>query len=288
MTLIQLQYFCAVCRYHSITRAANELFVSQPTISVSIRDLENEFHLRLFNHEKNKITLTPDGEAFYIKAQQLVDQSYSLQAEFSTMNSSKKPIKVGIPPLMSTVFFPKYLYEIKKRTDISISLYEYGSNRACSLVDSEDLDMAIVNLDFYGLDRFNYHVLLEDNYVLCLSNKHRFSKKNEISIADLEMEPLIFYNTDSVQNQTIGDRFRSQNVTPNIFMHSSQLTTILNTLKGADCSAFLYSSIPVPDDEYVKVAISPAITNKFGIIWKKGIFISERASTLINLLMDIS
>lgn len=50
MTLNQLEYFCAVCRYHSITRAAESLFVSQPTISASIRNLEKEFHLRLFTH----------------------------------------------------------------------------------------------------------------------------------------------------------------------------------------------------------------------------------------------
>ena len=46
MTLTQLEYFCTVCRYHSITRAAEALYVSQPTISTSIRDLEKEFHLR--------------------------------------------------------------------------------------------------------------------------------------------------------------------------------------------------------------------------------------------------
>ena len=55
MTLTQLEYFCMVCRYHSITRAADALYVSQPTISTSIRDLEKEFHLKLFNHGKNKI-----------------------------------------------------------------------------------------------------------------------------------------------------------------------------------------------------------------------------------------
>ena len=52
MTLTQLEYFCMVCRYRSITRAADALFVSQPTISTSIRDLEKEFHLKLFNMEK--------------------------------------------------------------------------------------------------------------------------------------------------------------------------------------------------------------------------------------------
>lgn len=52
MTLTQLEYFCAVCRYHSITRAAEALFVSQPTISTSIRDLEKEFNLRLLHMEE--------------------------------------------------------------------------------------------------------------------------------------------------------------------------------------------------------------------------------------------
>ena len=65
MTLTQLEYFCTVCRYHSITKAAAALYVSQPTISTSIRDLENEFHLKLFNHGRNRISLTKEGEDFY-------------------------------------------------------------------------------------------------------------------------------------------------------------------------------------------------------------------------------
>ena len=57
MTLTQLEYFCMVCRYHSITRAADALYVSQPTISTSIRDLGTEFPspktVRLFIRKQN-------------------------------------------------------------------------------------------------------------------------------------------------------------------------------------------------------------------------------------------
>lgn len=78
MTLTQLEYFCMVCRYHSITRAADALYVSQPTISTSIRDLEKEFHLKLFNHGKNRISLTKDGAAFYQKAEFILKQTQEL------------------------------------------------------------------------------------------------------------------------------------------------------------------------------------------------------------------
>ena len=64
MKLVQLEYFCAVCRYHSITRAAEELYVTQPTISVAIRELEKELKLRLFHHEKTGSPSPGKGKPF--------------------------------------------------------------------------------------------------------------------------------------------------------------------------------------------------------------------------------
>ena len=81
MKLNQLEYFCAVCRYHSITRAAEELYVTQPTISVAIRELENELKLRLFHHEKNRISLTKEGEAFYRRAEALLKETRAMVSD---------------------------------------------------------------------------------------------------------------------------------------------------------------------------------------------------------------
>ena len=100
MKLNQLEYFCAVCRYHSITRAAEELYVTQPTISVAIRELENELKLRLFHHEKNRISLTKEGEAFYRRAEALLKETRAVVTEFSSLGEQEMPIRIGIPPLM--------------------------------------------------------------------------------------------------------------------------------------------------------------------------------------------
>ena len=71
MKFIQLEYFCAVSRYHSITQAAQQLYVTQPAISTAIRELEKEFSVRLFIRSKNHMTLTKEGEIFYRKAEEL-------------------------------------------------------------------------------------------------------------------------------------------------------------------------------------------------------------------------
>lgn len=65
MKLTQLEYFCVAARYHNITKAAKELFVTQPSISNAIRALEEEFGVNLFFRNNNKLTLTPEGEFFY-------------------------------------------------------------------------------------------------------------------------------------------------------------------------------------------------------------------------------
>ena len=64
MTLNQLRYFCMASRCHSITKAAEELYVTQPTVSVAIRDLEIEFGVSLFSRKGNQLILTREGEEF--------------------------------------------------------------------------------------------------------------------------------------------------------------------------------------------------------------------------------
>ena len=104
MTLQQLTYFCAVCRYHSIVRAAKALYISQPTISTAIHELEKEFHISLFLHTPNRIHLTEEGAAFYERANDLLQRARNMQEEFSQAALSVRPIRVGIPPILSTIF----------------------------------------------------------------------------------------------------------------------------------------------------------------------------------------
>lgn len=284
MTLKQLEYFCAVCRCHSISRAAESLFVSQPAISTSIRELEKEFHLRLFNHGKNRISLTKDGEAFYQKAETLLRQTEDLYADFSGAREHIRPLKIGIPPMLSTVFFPRITDRFQEKYDLPIQLFEYGSIRARTMLDAEQIDVALANLDFYNLEKYNFHILMEDRYVFCVSKTHRYAREKEITIEMLKDEPIVLFSTDSVQTRTIVSRFRSAEITPHVLMYSSQLATVLNFVRGANCGAFLYSSIATNPRDFVELPVAPEITSKFGVIWKKGTFIPDPLTKFITFI----
>ena len=92
MKIIQLEYFCAVCRYHSITQAAQKLYVTQPAISNAIRELEKEFSVSLFSRTKNHIVLTKEGEAFYQKASVLLDNIHETTSKLYDLGKQVAPI----------------------------------------------------------------------------------------------------------------------------------------------------------------------------------------------------
>lgn len=282
MKLVQLEYFCAVCRYHSITRAAEELYVTQPTISVAIRELEKELKLRLFHHEKNRISLTREGEAFYQRADAVLRETRAMVTEFSSLGETEKPIRIGIPPVISTLFFPALTDGFQEKTGLPVQLMEYGSVKACNMVQAEELDVALVNMDFYNIDQFNSRVLMEDSYVYCVGRSHRYAREQSITFEMLKDEKIILFNTDSVQNETVRSRYAAMGMTPDVLAYTSQLYTILNFLRGGNCGAFLYSKLPANPRDFIQIPIRPEITSKFGVIWKKGVFIPERTMKFID------
>ena len=114
MTLNQLKYFCTACRTRSITKASEELFVTQPTISIAIKDLEAEFNIILFARNGNHLELTSAGETFYEKAKDLLKHSTEMQNEFLKLGNRVPVLKIGIPPMFSTIFFLKYLMHLNR------------------------------------------------------------------------------------------------------------------------------------------------------------------------------
>ena len=95
MKLTQLEYFCVAARYHNITKASKELFVTQPSVSNAIKALEEEFGVNLFYRNNNKLTLTPEGEIFYKQAEELLAHADSVASEFHELRNAWKYISSG-------------------------------------------------------------------------------------------------------------------------------------------------------------------------------------------------
>lgn len=283
MKIVQLEYFCAVCRYHSITQAAQKLYVTQPAISNAIRELEKEFSVSLFSRTKNHIVLTKEGEEFYQKASALLDNIHETTSKLYDLGKQIIPVRIGIPPLLSTIFFPGMLTAFyRKYPDIPIELFEYGSVRAANLVLDDTLDLALVNLNFYETNKLDSCQLLSDRLMFCVSKDHPLAKEKNISIELLKDEPLIMYNTDSVQNRTLLSLFDGLKIKPHVILNASQLYTIQAFIRENLGGAILYSSLLKNMHGIKGIPITPAITQEIGLVWPKGKYLNSSIEKFIT------
>lgn len=283
MKITQLEYFCAASQYHSITKAAQKLYVTQPAISSAIRELEKEFSVNLFTRTKNHLTLTSEGKIFYKKALELLNHVSQTSQEFHDLGMQVNPLRIGIPPLLSTIFFPHMILEFhEKYPSVPTQLFEYGSIRAASLVQEDTLDLALVNMHFPDSANVNFSHILTDHLVFCIAKDHPLAQNSRISITDFNQEPLILYNTDSVQNQTLFSHFDQFGIKPNVILHTSQLYTIKSFILQHLGGAILYSTLLNHEPDLVGIPIFPLIEQDIGLIWKKGKYINNSVEKFIT------
>ena len=282
MTLIQLKYFCAACRCQSLTGAANELFVTQPAISLAIKELENEFGIILFNRQNNKLTLTTDGARFYEKANYILQYCNDVQLQMNNHGKPSRALRVGIPPILSSIFFPGMLDAyLEEYPNANVTLEEYGSVRAGDMVLHDELDVALINMEMYNIDRLDSAVLLHDQLMFCVSPEHPLADKEVFTPSDVDGENIILFNRDSVQNNLLKSRFDINNVHPNITMQGSQLYTIIKFIQSGNYGSFLYESITSELPDLKAIPLSPSLHTDIGIVWKKGRYISAQMQDFI-------
>ena len=287
MKFTQLEYFCAVSQCHSITKAAEQLFVTQPAVSSAIKELEKEFPVTLFTRANNKITLTKEGEIFYKKASNLLDMIHQTSTEFSELGQKLSTLKVGIPPLLSTVFFPELVLAFKREhPNIPIELYEYGSIKAASLVRDGTLDVAMCNMHFYNIDKLNSCKLFTDQIVFAVSKNHKFANEEELTADMLRNDRVILYNTDSVQNSTLGNFFKRTGVQPNVIMHASQLFTIDKFVREKLAGAFLYSSLLTNLPDLIGIPLAPRLLQDIGFVWPKGKYLNNSVQAFVDFIKN--
>lgn len=287
MKIIQLEYFCAVSRYHSITQAAQKLYVTQPAISNAIRELEKEFSINLFIRSKNHLTLTKEGEIFYQKASELLSSIEQTSRELYDLGRQIPAVRIGIPPLLSTIFFPQLLQDFQNQyPNIPVELFEYGSIRAATLIQEDILDIALVNMHFYDIDKVYSHRLLTEQLVFAVAKEHPLATQKTLSINELNGIPIIMYNTDSVQNTTLNTLFEHAGIKPQIIMHASQLYTIHRFLSNKKGGAFLYSSLLKNMPDIKGIPLSPAIYQDIGLVWKRGKYINNSVDKFLRFTME--
>lgn len=286
MDIRHLEYFIEVARYCSFTKAAQTLYISQPAISKVIKSIEDELGIILFDRSGRRVVLTDAGKILYNQAQSMVQSFRSLSTEINDlMNLEKGKIRIGLPPMIGSNFFPKVLGQFHERyPNITIQLVEVGAKRVETEVGNGNLDMGVAVLPT-NEEMFNTFRIVKDSLKCIVHPSHPLAEREAISLSELEQEDFVYFHEDFTLHDRILEECLHLGFEPHLVSKSSQWDFIVEMVAFNLGIALLPETI-CKELTCVKVIslIEPEIPWHLGIIWRKDGYLSFAAREWIRML----
>ncbi len=195
MELRQLRYFAAVAEELHFGRAARRMNISQPPLSMQIRNLEEELGLSLFRRTSRSVTLTPEGRLFYDDVSKILKQ---LGTAVDTVQKAAKG-QAGslsmafVSPAMDT-FLPAAVHSFRRhRPGIVLSFEELATNDQLKALRESRIQVGFLRLFHHDLKDLRTQVIWTESYVVALPKGHPLGGKSRINLCDLEGTPMIMY-----------------------------------------------------------------------------------------------
>lgn len=290
MTLTQLRYFQAACKLGNITLAARQMHISQPSVSLAIRELESEFGLALLDRSGRSFSLTPEGAAFLEQADGLLSHADGFQRSMEEMSGSHRAIRLGIPPMIGTLLLPPILSGTQPEVGrLELTVTEAGGNDLLSQLEDHRIDMAFLPHDHPIDGRFHSIQVLDLETVCCVSARHPLARRSSVLAADLAGEPLALLFRDGAFNtETILERFHGEGITPNILIQTGQLSTVQQLVMQGFAVGFLFRPIAESLPGTVGISLDPPLPVKVSLVWNKGSYLSKARADFIDLVCRLN
>ncbi|WP_211653547.1 LysR family transcriptional regulator [Planococcus alpniumensis] len=293
MDIRQLSYFIEVAKHQSFTKAAQALHVTQPTLSKMVKNLEQEMDVSLFDRSSRKVRLTDAGEVVFVQAQKIVNSLDDLSSSlYDVMNLNKGKIKIGLPPVISTLFFPTIIAAFQSRyPDVTVILVEDGAKKVEEKVADGEVDLGFVMLPVDS-ERFDVVPFVDQEIKLLVHEDHPLADRATRDLIDFRNDPFLLLSKEFTLNGRTVEFCRSEGFEPKIAYESSQWDFIVGMVEknlGVTLMPKLICD-RVQDGPFKTVSLTQTFPWRLGIIMAKNRYVpyvSREFITLVNQLPKV-
>jgi LysR family hydrogen peroxide-inducible transcriptional activator len=228
MTLTELKYIVAVARERHFGRAAEACFVSQPTLSVAIKKLEDELNVQIFERGTSEVSVTPIGEQIVTQAQRVLEQTLAIK-EIAKQGKDPLvgPLRLGVIYTIGPYLLPTLVKQMIKRVpQMPLMLQENYTIKLIELLKQGEIDVAIMALPFPETGLM-LRPLYDEPFVVALPSGHAWESRAKIDAEDLKQETMLLLGS--------GHCFRDHvlGVCPELMRFSQNADGIQKTFEGS-------------------------------------------------------
>lgn len=282
MNFTQLRYFYEVCRWQNITKAAEYLHVSQPTVSLSMQDLETKTGLNLFHREGRHIVITDDGMTLYRRIIPILKSMEDLDKTVRDLSQTKNHIRIAVPLQIGAHMLPILMSRFQQDyPEISLEISEAGGIDALRMLLNDELDLAITNYDTSYSDNLVYCPIYKVEICFCTYPGHPLAGRSSVTWEEIAAEPLVLLNGGFFVNDRIDKSFVAKDLHPRILLHTTQLHTVKNLVYERIASTVLTRQAVLPRDGMAVVPFREPVCITSGLVMKRGHHLYEDEKKLI-------
>lgn len=212
MNFTHLKAFYTVAKFESFTLAAQELNVSQPTLSQQVKSLELHFNLPLIKRNRKAIRLTREGEIIFSYAEKLMAIAREMDREIEDIHT--RLLKIGTTPTLSRYFLPSIVLKLKENNpDLKVQIYTGLSKEILKMVIDFECHVGVL-----GRVHYPDHVIFKNIFKPKLFFISKDIEKQKVHLKDLSDYPIIFPEEGSATRDYIIGEFRKRKISLNNFM----------------------------------------------------------------------
>ena len=287
--LKQLRAFMHVAQTGSISKAADKLFLSQPSISLQIKALEEEMQAILFERRGPKIKITPAGKILYDISLPLIDGMDSLQETFSAQMGQIDTGKLSIAAGESTILYilPKFVTEFNRLyPNISLNLRNVTGRDGMSLLRADEADFAVGSM-IERVEDMNYFPIFNFDPVLITPPDHPLSKKEEITLEDISPYGLILPPRHLSTWRMVKIAFEQRNIPYRVTLEAGGWEVIKKYVSMGLGISIVTDICLNGSEELCTIPLNDYFPKRsYGVVTRKGKHISPQARSFFELMHE--
>jgi DNA-binding transcriptional LysR family regulator len=233
MKLIQLKIFRDIAYTKSFVKAAKLNYITQPSISVHLKQLEEELQVKLFDRVPRSVVLTQVGSTYLIHAEEILSRCENLLALGDDTNNNIKGV-IRIASIYSIGMYelgPFLRFFMEKYPGIEINLEYQDAYNVYDLVKKRKAHIGMVAYPKEHL-KVNAKVYGEDRLVLIVPSSHPFAQKKNVSINQITGEDFIAFDSNTPTREKIDDFFKRNKVSANIKMVNNNIFALKKAVEA--------------------------------------------------------
>lgn len=241
MNLLKLEIVVLIKKYKKLTIVAEKLGVKQPTITFHIKSLEEELGVSLFELRSGRYFLTEAGEALHhyaCKIDALMKEARRVTQEFKDFH--KGAITIGASYVPATYLLPEIVYQFQcEFPNIKITLMVKTAPEIRTMLQNHEIDLGVISAAPFDESLLKQTNVMPDTLVLSFSKEHHFSKKENVSLQDIEKERILLHRNPSTTRDLLTKWMLAHNITFQSEIELDSLETMKQILKYGNGVAFI-------------------------------------------------